>query len=241
MPRTGSPFPPTRASVVQGVRSDDPETRKRAYTTLVESYWRPVYTYVRLQWRRDAEQAQDLTQEFLARVVEKEFLGTYEPGRSRLRTFVRTCLDRLVQNADRDARRLKRGGGFEIRSLDFGSVEGELSRLDPPDPNQGEAFFEREWIRGFFGSVVEELRLECEESGKQIHFQLFERYDLEEAGATYESLARDFELSSNDVTNRLAYARRTFRRIALERLRTLTGDEAEFRAEARTLLGVDVS
>jgi hypothetical protein len=166
-------------------------------------------------------------------------LESYEPGRARLRTFLRVCLDRFVQNVERDAGRIKRGGNVDIVSMDFETAEGELARMDPPDPTQGEEFFEREWVRGFFAIVVDALREECVENSKQTHFRLFERYDLDEDDVTYDELARDNGLRVTDVTNYLAATRRAFRRIALERLRELTGSEEEFRAEARSLLGGD--
>ena len=104
-----------------------------------------------------------------------------------------------------------------------------------------EDFFEREWVRSVFSLSLECLRQECEERGKQMHFRLLEFYEIDEAGKelTYEQVGKRFELKTTDVTNYLAYARREFRRIVLERLREMTGSEEEFRREARTLLGVD--
>ncbi len=80
-------------------------------------------------------------------------------------------------------------------------------------------------------------------SGKTAPFALFERYDLEGPDAaqrlTYGRLAEEFGLSVTQVTNELAWARREFRRIVLETLREVSGSDAEYRAEARALLGVD--
>src|SRR3989442_14909053 len=129
-----------------------------------------------------------------------------------------------------------------FRSLDFQTAEGELARSEPPDPGRMEEFFEKEWIRNLFSLAVERLRAECEVRGKAIHFRLFELYDLEgerESRLTYEHLAREFGLAVTDITNHLAFARREFRRIALETLREMTANEEEFRREARALLGVN--
>jgi hypothetical protein len=74
-----------------------------------------------------------------------------------------------------------------------------------------------------------------------VHFQIFEAYDLlgeESNHAGYAELARKFGIATTDVTNYLAFARREFRRIALEKLREMTASDAEFRREARALLGV---
>jgi hypothetical protein len=74
-----------------------------------------------------------------------------------------------------------------------------------------------------------------------IHFELFERCDLEDADPkpSYAQLALEFGLRSTDVTNYLAFARREFRRCVLDELRAMTASEEEFRREAQALLGVE--
>ena len=235
-------FPPTRWSAIVAARGDDPAERTRAFETIVAAYWKPVYKYIRARWGKANEDAKDLTQEFFARVMEKGFLDSYDPAKSRLRTFLRTCVDGFVANQDKAARRIKRGGDAVLMSLDFQTAEGELARSEPPAPGTMEEFFEKEWIRNLFSLALERLRAECEARGKAIHFRLFELYDLEgerESRLTYEHLAREFGLAVTDITNRLAFARREFRRIALETLREMTANEEEFRREARALLGVN--
>ncbi len=107
-----------------------------------------------------------------------------------------------------------------------------------------EEYFRREWVRSLFGLAIEDLRRLCEARSKPAPFELFERYDLDRDAAgqlTYDQLASEFGLPVTTVTNHLAYARREFRRIVLERLREITGSEREFRSEARLLLGVEPS
>jgi RNA polymerase sigma factor (sigma-70 family) len=234
-------FPATRWSLIVAARSDQAEERQRALEILIAAYWKPVYKYVRLRWNKDNEQAEDLTQDFFLRVLEKEFLARYDPQRARLRTFLRVCVDHLVANADKAAQRMKRGGEMQFLTLDFQSAEGELQLIEIPAPDSMEDFFEREWVRSVFSLSLERLRQECDEHGKRVHFQLLEFYDIDEAGKelTYEQAGLRFDLKTSDVTNYLAYARREFRRIVLEQLREMTGSEEEFRREARTLLGVD--
>jgi RNA polymerase sigma factor (sigma-70 family) len=233
-------FPPTRWSVIAAARSAEPEDRRRAFETIIEAYWRPVYKYVRLRWNKDVEEARDLTQIFFFRLLEKDFLAPYDPRQARLRTFLRICVDRLVANEDKAARRIKRGGEVEFQPLDFEAAEGELRHIEIPSPGGVEDFFEREWARTVFSLSVEKLKKECEQRGKQRHFDLFEFYDIEEAGKqlTYAQAAEQFGLKASDVTNYLAFARREFRRIVLEQLREMTGSEEEFQREARTLLGM---
>jgi RNA polymerase sigma factor (sigma-70 family) len=235
-------FPTTRFSLILATRSTAPEDRRRALDILIAAYWKPVYKYIRLGWGKDNEQAKDLTQEFFARLLERDFLDSYDPARARLRTFLRVCVDRLIANEEKAARRLKRGGDVQLLPLDFESAEGELQKREIPAPENLDDFFAREWVRSVFGLAVERLRQECEDSHKQAHFRLLELYDIEEGGKdlTYEQVARQFGLKTTDVTNYLAWARRQFRRIVLEQLREMTASEEEFRREARLLLGVDV-
>jgi len=238
----GDRFPSTHWSAIEAARSSDPQERRRAYETIVAAYWKPVYKYVRIHWRRSNEDAKDLTQGFFTRLLEKDDLAAYDPERARLRTFVRVCVDRFVQNADKEARRLKRGGGA-LTSLDFEAAEGELARMHPQAPDSPDELFEKEWIRSLFGLAVDDLRTECDRAGRSTHFRLFELYDLEGEDGTrrsYRDLAGEFGLKVTDVTNYLASARRGFRRHALARLRDMTASEEEFRREAQALMGVEV-
>lgn len=241
----GSNFPATQWSAVIAARSEDARERERALEALLCAYWQPIYKYVRLRWKRDTADAQDLTQGFFAELLERELLARYDPARSRLRTYLRLCVDSYVANAEKAARRLKRGGDAVHVALDFHAAEEELSQVtvDPAQlasPESLEDFFEKEWVRSLFGGAVEQLQQECEKQGKTRHFRLFEQYDLEDSGdgrLTYEQLASENGLAISDVTNYLAWTRREFRRIVLERLRALCGDEEEFRREARAVLG----
>jgi len=234
-------FPATRASVVRDLGSVDPARRAAAYDALARTYWRPVYVYIRLRWRRTAEDAQDLTQEFFTRAFEREYLSRYDPAKARFRTFVRTCLDGFLANEDKAAGRLKRGGGFVIAGVDFARFDADLAahaRSDEPDP---ERWFHREWVRSLFAGAVDELGAHCRASGHDRAFMLFQRYDVDgdSGGArqTYAALAGDTGLSVTTVTNELAWARRAFRAIVLAQLRELCASEDEFRAEALDLLG----
>lgn len=236
-------FPATHYSAIIAISSDDQPARRRAYEHIVGAYWKPVYKYVRVKWHRSNEDAKDLTQSFFARVMEKEFFTTYEPTKSRFRTFLRVCLDRFVANEDKVASRIKRGGDAQVLSLDFESADGELRHTDMPADGSIEEYFDREWVRHIFGIAVTRLKAHFESTGKPVYFQLFELYHLadetETCTLTYDQLAARFGISVSTVTNFLASARREFRKIVLEELRNVTATEQEFRQEARELLGID--
>ena len=228
-------FPATNHSAIINARSDDQLVRHRAFDTILASYWKPAYKYIRLKWHVDNEDAKDLTQGFFTHAFEKNYFATYDARKASFQTYLRTCLDGFVANERKAGRRLKRGG--EMDHLDFAAAEHELaahasSTLSPED------YFHREWVRWMFTLSVEAFRQRCEESGRAIHFQLFERYDLSDDEVSYASLARDFGLDTATVNNYLAAARRDFRRIVLEKLREITATDEEFRTEAHSLLGV---
>ena len=236
-------FPPTRWSVIEAAQSADGAERKRALETLCSAYWKPVYKYVRLRWNRSAPDAQDLTQGFFAEMLERELLNRFDASKSRLRTYLRMCVDSFVLNEDKAARRLKRGGNVPHLALDFTGAEEELgaATLDPASlasPESLEEFFEKEWVRSLFALAVEDLRKLCHANERERTFRLFEAYDLEDDDqVSYERLAGEFGIAVTDVTNALAWARREFRKIALERLREICGSEEEFQREAKAAFG----
>lgn len=241
----GDRFPPTRRSVIEAVRSIDAEERERALEALCAAYWKPVYKYIRLRWNRPPDAAQDLTQGFFVEVLERELLEKFDAKKSRLRTYLRICADSFVMNQDKAGRRQKRGGTVPHVALDFGAAEEELgaAAIDPAkiaSPESLEDFFEKEWVRSLFALAVEDLRVLCVACDRARTFRLFEAYDLEgNEKISYDQLSKEYGISVTDVTNALAWARREFRKIALERLRELCGSEEEFQREARAAFGWD--
>jgi len=231
--------------VIEAVRSIDAQERERAMEALCAAYWKPIYKYVRWRWNRPANDAQDLTQGFFAELLERELLDKFDSSRSRLRTYLRVCVDSFVMNEDKAGRRQKRGGSIPHVALDFAAAEEEMGAtvIDPAriaSPESLEEFFEKEWVRSLFALAVEDLRTLCEERDRARTLRLFEAYDLEgDEKSSYEQLSKDYGISVTDVANALAWARREFRKIALDRLRELCGSEEEFQREARAAFGWD--
>jgi RNA polymerase sigma factor (sigma-70 family) len=240
----GDRFPLTRWSVLEAARSSDQAERARAVDTLCAAYWKPVYKYIRLRWNRPVVDAQDLTQGFFIQLLERGLLEKFDPAKSRLRTYLRLCADSFVMNEQKAATRQKRGGNVSQVPLDFSAAEQELGSaapLDPasiPSPASLEEFFEKEWIRGLFELAVEDLRKHCLANERERTFHLFEAYDLSgDDKISYDTLAREYGIPVTDVTNALSWARREFRRGALDRLREICGSEEEFQREARAVFG----
>ena len=210
-------FPITNHSAIVAARSDDEIVRRRAFDIILNSYWKPVYKYVRLKWQASNEDAKDLTQGFFANAFEKQYFASYDATKASFQTFLRTCLDGFVANERKADQRLKRGGGIDHYQLDFAAAEDELAAHASGSTLTPEDYFQREWMRSMFTIAVEVFRERCTESGRQVHFQIFERYDLTDDDVSYASLAKEFDPTT--VNNYLAAARRDFRRIVLEKLR----------------------
>ena len=237
-------FPVTCHSAIGAARSADAQVRERALETILASYWKPAYKYIRIKWQASNEDAKDLTQGFFASAIEKNYFASYDSTKASFQTFLRTCLDRFVANQRQAEQRLKRGGGVDHFSLDFSGAENELLRHAVASEISPEDYFHREWVRSLFTLAIETLARRYDDSGRSVYFKLFELYDLADDDSapkvSYASLANEFGLNTTDVTNHLAAARREFRKIVLEKVRELTATEEEFRAEARALLGVEV-
>jgi RNA polymerase sigma factor (sigma-70 family) len=233
----GVPFPPTRHSVLGALHSPDAGVRARALATVAEGYWRPVCSYVQMRWGYSRQDAEDTTQSFFSRALSSRLLERYDPAKARFRTYLRVCLDGHVANERTAARRLKRGGGAV-------SVPLETDAPELIAPDAVDALFEREWVRGLCADALAELRDRLQRRDREIVFRIFERYDVfgAEDGRrpTYAALAGEFMIPVSQVTNHLSAARREFRDVVLDRLRRLTVNEAEFRAEAQALLGADM-
>jgi len=224
------PFPTTRRSIVLALSSDDEAERARAFGTVVELYWRPLYKYARLSHARAPIESEDLTQSFLTRALEKDALAAYDPEKGTFRTFLRTLFDRHVANEIKAAHRLKRGGGMQ--AIDFADAEADL----PADAGQSpDDLFQRAWAQSVFALAVERLRARVRDE----EFALFEALDLDDARPSYRDLAERFGVPVTTITNRLSAVRRTFRECVLEILREATASEREYRGEVRALLGVE--
>jgi RNA polymerase sigma factor (sigma-70 family) len=237
-----SAFPVTRLSVIERLRAlpAQHDVRADAFGDLVEGYWKPVYKYLRVRWRVQPEEAEDLTQAFFAEAFEHAWFARFDPDKARFRTFVRLCVDRLVMNRQQSARRSKRGGDVQILELDFAHAEHEVVRY-ASQPPEADDFFKREFIRALFDRAVRRLRDDYLARGRERHWRLFERYDLApEPRESYAALAAEFQLTPGQVTGYLAQARGAFRTHAIAELRALCGSPEEFRREARELFGLEI-
>lgn len=230
-------FPDTRASVVAALASDDARRREAATDLTVRAYRAPIVAVLRLQWQLDIADAEDLAHDFLAQALSKQWLARFNPAKGRFRTFLRSCLSAFASTAHEAATRLKRGGGALHVPLDQAG--------DVAAPNAvAESVFDREWARSVLAISLESLRAACDAADKRIAYDVLVARDVDGSELpeppTYQALAARFNVPVTQITNHLNWARARFRACVLDTLRSLSGSDAEFRAEARALLGVQL-
>ena len=231
-----STFPDTQHSLVEALQSADRGERERATELVARVYREPVIAVVTHRWGLQRADAEDLAHDFLLQAFDKAWFARYDASRGRFRTFLRACLVAFASTRAESAARLKRGGAAShvaIEDVDVAAVDDTL-----------DALFEREWARSVLSGAVQALRADCDASDRAMTFAVFVAHDIDGAERqtppTYASLGSEFGIPVTQVTNYLNWARRRFREHVLATLRALTTSDAEFRAEARALLGVDI-
>ena len=164
-PHGPSGFPTTRwGRVVEAAVGDSPEARD-ALAELCRAYWYPIYAFIRRRGH-GPDDALDLTQDFFARLLERNILASADPVRGRFRTFLRAvCSDYLSNRSDRDNAE-KRGGGRPVFSIDAPEAEGRYV-LEPAHERTSEWLFERDWALTLLRIVLDRLRREYHEAGRR--------------------------------------------------------------------------
>ncbi len=160
-------------------------------------------------------------------------IGRYDRTRAAFRTYLRTCVDGFVSNQHEAAKTLKRGGEAIRVDLDFTGAERELVSASPATPAE---IFLREWQREIFAQSVDQLRADCEASGKALWFRVFELYDLGDgARPGYEDIASELSIAVTQVTNHLSWCRRELRKRVIARVEGSTPGGFDVRADAHAV------
>jgi len=142
---------------------------REALERLAESYWIPLFAYVRRRGYAE-EDACDLTQGFFARLLERKDVGSASPEHGRFRSFLLTALKNYLINSEERERALKRGGGKAPVSIDARKAEGFLGP-EPIDNDTPERIFERAWARSVLERALARLRRDYTERGKETLFE----------------------------------------------------------------------
>jgi RNA polymerase sigma factor (sigma-70 family) len=163
--RGGAQFEQTRWSIVLAAKNSADTTFARdALGKLCMTYWYPLYAFVRREGK-NAHDAQDLTQEFFARLLEKNWLGGVDRGRGRFRSWLLASLKHFLANEWDKSRAQKRGSGHALIPLDTGDAESRYSH-EPADSATADKLYDRRWALAVLDTVLARLRDEFSAAGK---------------------------------------------------------------------------
>jgi RNA polymerase sigma factor (sigma-70 family) len=169
-----SRFTTTHWSVVRAAAGTPSADAHEAMTRLCESYWYPLYAFLRRRGH-SADDAQDLTQAFFARLLEKRALRLADPARGLFRTFLLTAVKNFAANEWQRQVAQKRGGRSVTVSLDFETAEGRFQR-EPATNETPEKVFDRVWALTLLERAIGQVRAEFGEGGKGAQFERLAPY-----------------------------------------------------------------
>jgi RNA polymerase sigma-70 factor (ECF subfamily) len=218
-------FVTTHWSLVLAAGKGASADAQEALANLCQTYWYPLYAYVRRQGHQP-DDAQDLTQAFFARLLEKHYLQSADPERGRFRSFLLTAFKRFLSK-ERDRQRAKRqGGGRKLLPLDFEAGERRYS-LEPAHAVTAERIYEQRWALTLLDRVFVRLRDEFDQAGKQKDFNCLKVYLTGEAGTpSYQEAAADLEMTEGAVRVAVHRLRRRYRDLVREEIaQTVAGPE----------------
>jgi RNA polymerase sigma-70 factor (ECF subfamily) len=169
LPSSDAWFVTTHWSVVLDARHKDSPSSEVALDTLCRAYWYPLYAFVRRQGHSPAD-AQDLTQEFFARLLEKNYLDSVAREKGRFRTFLLVALKRFLANEWDRTRAQKRGGGAPCLPLDTDLAE-RLYSVEPAAEFPADRLYERRWALTLLEQTMARLREEFASAGRTEEFE----------------------------------------------------------------------
>ena len=230
-------FLTTRWSVVLSARSDATTEASRALELLCRTYWQPLYAHARRRGH-SPQDAEDLTQGFFAKLLEKEWLAEVDRERGRFRQFLLMAFKRFLANEHDHAKRLKRGGGQHHVPLD--TVLGErLYREETPPSASADEVYDRRWAVSLLEAALSRLRSEFEGAGRGREFEVMKpqltaaRGDIAQA-----DIAAALGMTEGAARVAVHRLRKRFREVFREEIAQTVADERDMEDELRHLVGV---
>ena len=229
-------FVTTHWSVVLKAGRSDSTHAQDALAELCNTYWYPLYAYVR--WRgHSPEDAQDLTQEFFARLLERNTLAKITREKGKFRSFLLTALNHFLVDEWKRAKAQKRGG-MKVFSLDATSAETRF-RHEPVETATAESIFEQNWALALLEAVFEELRREYEAEGKADLFsQLKFCLTGERSAIPYAELSVELGISEAALKVMVHRLRRRYRDLLRDEVANTVASPDEVEEELRHLFKV---
>ena len=230
-------FATTHWSVVMAAGKGDSAQGADALEGLCRTYWYPLYAFVRRQGY-GAHDAEDLTQEFFARFLAKEYFGRADPALGRFRNFLLACLKHFLSEQRRQAGRLKRGGGQTVISWDSQTAE-ERYQSEPADPITPEKVYDRRWALTLLEQALARLGEELSAAGKhEVFAQLKDSLWGEGGGAGYAEVAARLGLTEGALKVTVHRLRQRYRAVLREEVANTVATVHEIDEELRYLVAV---
>jgi RNA polymerase sigma factor (sigma-70 family) len=230
-------FVTTHWSVVLTARRSDTTRAQAALARLCQTYWYPLYAYVRRRGYSPHD-AQDLTQEFFARLLEQNWLAQADRDRGRFRTFLLAALSHFLANEWDKARAQKRGGAVQLVPLQLDNAETRYGQ-EPADPVTPEQCFERRWALALLDEVLNRQRQEHLEAGTG---ELFDALKPCLVGARqaqpYAALAAKLGMTEGAVKVAVHRLRQRYRQLLREEIANTVATPAEVAEEMHHLFKV---
>jgi len=226
-------FQTTHWSVVLGAGQNDTTRAQDALGRLCQTYWYPLYAYVR-QRGHSPQDAQDLTQEFFARLLLRKTLREIKREGGKFRSFLLTAMNHFLVDEWRKLKAEKRGAG-QIVSLEGREAETRYGH-EPVDRITPEKLFEQNWALALLDTVYARLEAEYQEQGKERVFDVLRFCLMGERGQVpYAELAKQLGLAENTVKTLVHRLRGRYRELLREEVGKGVATQAEAEAELRCL------
>jgi RNA polymerase sigma-70 factor (ECF subfamily) len=236
-PQAAQWFATTHWSVVLAAGHDSSPGAQEALEKLCSAYWYPLYAYVRRQGR-SPEDAQDLTQAFFAKLLEKKSLRHAQKERGRFRTFLLTSLKHFLSHEWERAQSAKRGGGRIHLSWDQTSAE-ERYRFEPVSDLTPDKVFEQRYAMTLFQDALVRLRDESVASGNSDRFEQLKGFLTDEpAEGAYKTVAERLGMSPDSVAVAVHRLRQRYGELVREGIAQTVASAAEVQEELRYLIGL---
>lgn len=227
-------FNTTHWTLVLDAADTQGEGAAEALERLCESYWYPLYAYVR-RFGNGPEEAKDLTQGFFEQLLEKKTYKVADRSRGKFRTFLLTSLKNHLAKEHQKATRQKRGGTATHYSLDFQDAEGRYV-AEPSHETTPERLFEREWAKALMGRVLAHLQAEYASNGQGDRFEALSAHLVQpEGNESYAEMAARLGLSLAVIKTSMHRLRARFRELYREEIAVLVGEPEEVDDEIRHL------
>jgi RNA polymerase sigma-70 factor (ECF subfamily) len=227
-------FLTTRWTVVLSAGRKSSPQSDQALAELCQTYWYPLYAYVRRQGL-NKEDAEDVVQAFFGRFLEKNYLEGLSAERGKFRAFLLASLKHFLFNEKDKAGRLKRGGGVQHLSLDWESAEDHY-HLEPADTANPERAFDREWALALLERVIARLRGECAAQGKAALFEQAKGFLMVGQDVIpYAQAAKELGLEEGAMRVAVHRLRKEYRRILRDEIAQTLSDVSQVEEELRSL------